>query len=227
MKAYAHLVQILRDTLHRWPRDIYDIPVVIIAVQSQLEHLAATAAAGSAGSDKSILKECLADLYVLSHYKLLDRRSLTVLIHRYIANRQPGKALPYFLQLRRPNVFDLIRDNNLFADVHDQALQLVEFDHELMEKRKHAGEATDEEPGAAITLLVDHIHSIPVRFRIMNPSNLLNDAHQVHYVVQQLESRPRFLFLYLDSLFRQDPHAVSDFADSQVESALLSYWRGS
>jgi hypothetical protein len=59
-------------------------------------------------------------------------------------------------------VFDLIRDNNLFADVQDQALQLVEFDHELMEKRKQAGEAVEDTPGSAITLLVDHIHSIPV-----------------------------------------------------------------
>jgi hypothetical protein len=96
-----------------------------------------------------------------------------------------------------------------------------------MEKRKLAGEAADEEPGAAITLLVDHIHSIPVHFLIMNPAYSLNNSHQVHYVVQQLESRPRFLFLYLDALFRQDPHAVSDFADSQVESSLILYWRGS
>lgn len=39
---------------------------------------------------------------------------------------------------------------------------MVEFDHELMEKRKEAGEDVDESKGAAITLLVDHIYSIPV-----------------------------------------------------------------
>ena len=86
--------------------------------------------------------ECLAELYTL--------------------NRQPGKALPYFLRLRRPNVFDLIRENNLFTDVQDQALLLVEFDQELREKRKKDGEDIDTDPVAAITLLVDHIHSIPV-----------------------------------------------------------------
>ena len=51
-------------------------------------------------------------------------------------NRQPGKALPYLLRLRRPHVFDLIRENNLFTAIQDQALLLVEFDHELMEKAK-------------------------------------------------------------------------------------------
>lgn len=79
---------------------------------------------------------------------------------RYVANRQPGKALTYFLRLRRPNVFDLIRENNLFTDVQDQALLLVEFDHELMEKRKQEGQPAQK--SEAITLLVDHIHSIPV-----------------------------------------------------------------
>ena len=83
------------------------------------------------------------------------------MLDRYTLNRQPGKALPYFLRLRRPNVFDLIKENNLFTDVQDQALLLVEFDRELREKRKEAGEEIDTEPISAITLLVDHIHSIP------------------------------------------------------------------
>lgn len=78
-------------------------------------------------------------------------------------NRQPGKALPYFLRLRRPNVFDLIRENNLFTAVQDQALLLVEFDHELIEKRRKEGEDIRPEQSRAIELLVDHIHSIPVR----------------------------------------------------------------
>jgi vacuolar protein sorting-associated protein 41 len=85
-----------------------------------------------------------------------------IVFTRYISNRQPGKALPFYLRLRRPNVFDLIRENNLFTDVHDQALLLVEFDHELMEKRKLEGVGVDVQRSDAVTLLVDHIHSIPV-----------------------------------------------------------------
>lgn len=81
-------------------------------------------------------------------------------------NRQPGKALPFFLRLRRPNVFDLIREYNLFTDVQDQALLLVEFDQELIEKRRKENEHIDPEQSTAITLLVDHIHSIPVGFGI-------------------------------------------------------------
>lgn len=44
--------------------------------------------------------------------------------------------------------------------MQDQALLLVEFDHELMSKQEGAD---PNDRGIAITLLVDHIHSIPVR----------------------------------------------------------------
>ena len=59
-------------------------------------------------------------------------------------------------------MFDLIRENNLFTDVQDQILLLVEFDHELMEKRKQEGWEGTEVKSDAINLLVNNIHSIPV-----------------------------------------------------------------
>jgi hypothetical protein len=34
--------------------------------------------------------------------------------------------------------------------------------------------------------------------------------------VQQLRSRSRFLFLYLDALFEKDPYLISGFADTLV-----------
>ncbi|KAJ6544053.1 hypothetical protein B0H19DRAFT_956201 [Mycena capillaripes] len=168
----------LLKTVKEWPKDIYDISAVIVAVNADLDRNASTLNLTASVSETVILMECLAELY--------------------IANRQPGKALTYFLRLRRPNVFDLIRDNNLFTDVQDQALLLVEFDHELMEKRKQEGQPPEK--SEAITLLVDHIHSIPVG-----------------RVVQQLQSRPYFLFLYLDALMDKEPHMVSGFADIQVK----------
>ena len=61
-------------------------------------------------------------------------------------------------------MFDLIRENNLFTDVQDQVLLLVEFDHELMEKRKQEGWEGTEVKSDAINLLVNNIHSIPVSF---------------------------------------------------------------
>ena len=61
-------------------------------------------------------------------------------------------------------MFDLIRENNLFTDVQDQVLLLVEFDHELMEKRKQEGWIGTEVKSDAINLLVNNIHSIPVNF---------------------------------------------------------------
>ncbi|KAJ7699646.1 hypothetical protein B0H17DRAFT_1049120 [Mycena rosella] len=174
----SHDRKSLLQTVKEWPKDIYDISAVIIAVLGELDRNASTSNLTTAASDSVILMECLAELY--------------------IANRQPGKALTYFLRLRRPNVFDLIRDNNLFTDVQDQALLLVEFDHELMEKRKQEGRPAEK--SQAIILLVDHIHSIPVG-----------------RVVQQLQSRPYFLFLYLDALMDREPHMASAFADIQVK----------
>nr|GAT50426.1 vacuolar assembling protein [Mycena chlorophos] len=186
----SHDRRTLLQTIKEWPKEIYDISAVIVAVLAELQRTASTsnlaaptlAASSPAPSDKVTLMECLAELYV--------------------ANRQPGKALSYLLRLRRPNVFELIRENNLFTDVQDQALQLVEFDHELMEKRKAAlpEGVVSNEKSEAIQLLVDHIHSIPVS-----------------RVVAQLQSRPYFLFLYLDALTEKEPHMVSEFADVQVK----------
>ncbi|CAK5276303.1 unnamed protein product [Mycena citricolor] len=167
----SHDRKTLLQTVMEWPRDIYDLPAVIVAVNAELERT-------SPSTDSVVLMECLAELYM--------------------ANRQPGKALTFFLRLRRPNVFDLIRDNNLFTDVQDQALLLVEFDHELMEKRK--ADKQEVGPSQAIALLVDHIHSIPV-----------------DRVVKQLSARPYFLFLYLDALNTVDPLTAAAFADILVK----------
>ncbi|KAI8982914.1 vacuolar protein sorting-associated protein 41 [Trametes punicea] len=176
----AHDRQALLQTIRTWPKGIYDIAAVIVAIQSELERAPSSSTMKPSGPDTVILMECLAELYTL--------------------NRQPGKALPYFLRLRRPNVFDLIKENNLFTDVQDQALLLVEFDQELREKRKSEGEGIDTDPVSAITLLVDHIHSIPIL-----------------RVVEQLKSRPYYLYLYLDALFHKDPHLTSAYADTQVK----------
>ncbi|OCH94458.1 vacuolar protein sorting-associated protein 41 [Obba rivulosa] len=176
----AHDRQTLLQTIKTWPKGIYDISAVIVAIQAELDRSPSSSSMSSNSPETVILMECLAELYTM--------------------NRQPGKALPFFLRLRRSNVFDLIREHNLFTDVQDQALLLVEFDHELMEKRKKAGEDVDMSQSAAITLLVDHIHSIPVA-----------------RVVQQLQSRPYYLYLYLDALFSKDPHLTSEYADAQVK----------
>lgn len=158
----AHDRPMLRRKLKEWPKEIYDLPAVIVAVVDELERIPSTSASAepptptspAPDSETALLMECLADLYTL--------------------NRQPGKALPYFLRLKKPNVFDLIREYNLFADVKDQALLLVEFDLELMEKRREKGKEMDDKESRAITLLVDHSHSIPVRFIVLFASPKTN-----------------------------------------------------
>ncbi|KAG8815210.1 Vacuolar protein sorting-associated protein 41 [Serendipita sp. 399] len=267
-----HDVPALSQAIKDWPSEIYDVPALINAIPQPPSTVA--------------LMECLADLY--------------------IRNRQPGKALQYFLRLRRPNVFQLIRENHLFTDVQDQALLLVEFDQELMKQREHlrmnqppeepkqasankvassvikkspakraatdsaavagggtggvfqalfsaalptsvfgtntssnkqslptttpktttpssrpqlashshyssywtsenANDALPDESyvaarGEAIPLLVEHSHSIPIA-----------------KVVSQLESRPDFLFLYLDALFEKDIELCAQYLERQVE----------
>ncbi|EAU82714.2 vacuolar protein sorting 41 [Coprinopsis cinerea okayama7 len=220
----ARDLQALLKTIQTWPKEIYDISAVIVAVKAQLDKL----------EKGGPLPE---------HYDGVTRQEAVVLLMEclaelFTANRQPGKALPYFLRLRRPNVFELIRENNLFTDVQDQILLLVEFDHELMERRRkereekekakeveakdggvkakdyaavasskpaapatpsHEGEVKQWQQSEAIQLLTNNIHSIPI-----------------NRVVQQLQNKPYYLFLYLDALVEKDPHLVSAFADLQV-----------
>ncbi|KAG1870933.1 vacuolar assembling protein VPS41 [Suillus tomentosus] len=176
----VHDRQSLMRTIKEWPKSIYDISTVIVAVQAELERSPSSSTSKSLPApDAVILMECLAELYT--------------------ANRQYGKALPFFLRLRRQNVFELIREHNLFTDVKDQVLLLIEFDQELLERRKQEGAEGEVTSSEAIALLVDHIHSIPIV-----------------RVVQQLRDRPFYLFLYLDALFKKDSQLGSEFADLQV-----------
>jgi hypothetical protein len=120
-------LNLLYDTIKRWPTELYSTRAVVLAIEDRLD---------GEGSATKLLMECLAELY--------------------IKNRQPGKALPYFLRLRKPGVFDLIREHNLFTVVQDQALLLVEFEEDIKQDTKSS------KHGPAIDLLVDHTHSIPV-----------------------------------------------------------------
>lgn len=174
----------LLQTIQEWPPEIYSTPAVVLAIEDRLK-------SGNKKGEERLLMECLAEIY--------------------IRNRQPGKALQYYLRLRRANVFDLIRENNLFTAVQDQALLLIEFEEDL--KTRRTKEISKH--GAAIDLLVDHTYSIPIG-----------------RVISQLESHPRYLYMYLDALFGRDPQQVTPFCDLQVklyaeyESArLMSYLR--
>ncbi|SCZ92265.1 BZ3500_MvSof-1268-A1-R1_Chr5-2g07747 [Microbotryum saponariae] len=127
---------------------------------------------------------------------------MEALAELYVLHRQPGKAVPYFLKLRRREVFELIAEWNLFTDVMDLALELVEFEEELRgEKEGKEGKEGGEDPrhGKAIELLVNHTHSIPVS-----------------KVIAQLKRHRRYLYMYLDALFDEDPHLAFDHSDLQV-----------
>ena len=110
----------------------------------------------------------------------------------YLASRAPGKALEYLLQLRDPGVFELIREHNLFTDVHDRLGRLVELDQDLAGTPRPAA-------NAVTPLLVDHLHSIPI-----------------HRAMPQLAPYPWYQFAYLDALFDRDPQLITGYANTLV-----------
>ncbi|KAL7418518.1 Vacuolar protein sorting-associated protein 41 [Cryptotrichosporon argae] len=174
----------LLQTLARWPSEVYDIDRLQGDVEAELR----------ASKNDPVLLECMAELYLIKG--------------------QPAKALPFYLRLRKPNVFDLIKEYGLFNAVQDQALSLVEFDQDRKRALRIA-DAVDEKAadetavalgpdhgkhGAAIELLVEHTHSIPI-----------------NRTVQQLEARPEYLYMYLDALFDKDSSLCMPFSDRMVE----------
>ncbi|ODN99053.1 hypothetical protein I350_07207 [Cryptococcus amylolentus CBS 6273] len=211
--VFSHLLlndkPTLVKTITSWPTDIYNLPTLIESIQNELD----------ATNDDPTLLSALGELYLI--------------------NRLPAKALPYFLRLRKPYVFELIREHNLFGAVQDQAIQLVTFEEERKEAKKREeqekadkgeaetaeeqkddGEAVPGEKskhGAAIKLLVDHVHSIPI-----------------DRVVHQLEVEPKFLYMYLDALLDKDPQFCLPYSDTMVElyaaydvERLMPFLRGS
>ncbi|CAG8508593.1 12818_t:CDS:10 [Ambispora leptoticha] len=196
----------LYSTIKRWPPTIYNIQSVIVAVEDALFK----------DADNPILMECLAELYTF--------------------NREPDKALEYSLRLRRPNVFDLIRDYGLFSSIEDKIVLLMEFDQHLLsletkesiENKDDLGEPTEKpspkltpirkpSEGPAVQLLVQNTESVPIS-----------------RVVKQLQKHPKFMFIYLDALFLHDPHMGYEYHDLQVElyaeyepSRLMEFLRNS
>lgn len=192
------LVHLLRNnpeemlrTIQTWETELYSVPAVLSAALDRL----------SRDSESSqTLMACIAELYILNH--------------------QPGKAVSYLLRLRKPEVFDLIKEHNLFTDVQNQVLLMIEFSDELSREKSdqsthEASDAKVEGPsetvtreerssfrdyGAAINLLVQHTQSIPVS-----------------RVIDQLADHRRYIFMYLDALFELDPYLATDYANLQVE----------
>ncbi|KAK4056323.1 Vacuolar protein sorting-associated protein 41 [Microbotryomycetes sp. JL221] len=167
----------LLRTIRLWPHDIYEATAVIHAVRGQLDRK----------PKSDTLKEILAELYVKS--------------------RQPGRALPFYLELRRPDTFDLIRKHSLFTDIKSQVLPLIQFDSDSRRRQgTAAGNGNAKEAGSnerhwtSFSLLVEHADAIPV-----------DD------VVSQLKHDRAYLFRYLDALFDLEPRLTDDYSDTLVD----------
>ncbi|KAF9386684.1 Vacuolar protein sorting-associated protein 41, partial [Podila verticillata] len=186
--AEARQLKSLFNTLESFEPRLYNIQNVIVAVEDRLKQ----------DKDNILLMESLAKLYTL------DNRA--------------DRALEYFLRLRRPNVFDLIRSHNLYSTVRDKAVLLMEFDQYLYDQKfkeieeakkdkrttepeEHEKTAEEElAQGPAVQMMIEHTEEIPIK-----------------HVVPQLENHPRLRHIYLDALFLRDPHLGFEFHDLQIE----------
>ncbi|GAO48783.1 hypothetical protein G7K_2952-t1 [Saitoella complicata NRRL Y-17804] len=163
--------EMLYETVKTWPSELYDVGNVVSAVEEKRRQ------------DKAneTLMNCLAEL------------------HTY--NRNPKAALNYYLRLRRPTTFDLIREFHLFDAVQDDILLLMDLDRgEAGEEGDGSIEGVRSTKRRALNLLVEHSHSIPVA-----------------KVVPQLEDEPILLHVYLDAVWRNDPHLTVKYGDLQVD----------
>jgi hypothetical protein len=84
----------------------------------------------------TVLMNAMAELYEISH--------------------QPERALEYYLKLHRADVFDMIKKNNLFSDVMDKILLLMDFDD------RRVKDTADPGNRPAIALLTSNIDKVPV-----------------------------------------------------------------
>lgn len=55
-------MQTLLQTVKDWPREIYDIAAVIVAVRAELDKATSTSATISSSENSTMLMECLAEL---------------------------------------------------------------------------------------------------------------------------------------------------------------------
>ncbi|KAF9282310.1 Vacuolar protein sorting-associated protein 41 [Mortierella alpina] len=204
-----HDHQSLFNTVKSFPPGLYNIQNVIVAVEDRLKQ----------DKDNVLLMESLAELYTR------DERA--------------DKALEYFLRLRRPNVFDLIREHDLFSAVRDKAILLMEFDQYLYDKKmkeraearaleekdakesknskrdsKDASAATGSDPAPAPepTAEDELIKGPAVQLMVQHTEEI-----PIKRVVPQLKSQPRLLHIYLDALFVRDSHLGFEFHNLQVE----------
>ncbi|CAG8436458.1 3839_t:CDS:10 [Diversispora eburnea] len=147
--------------------------------------------------------------------------SVTVLVEDIVEKDPDNKILMECLAELRPNVFDLIRNYNLFSAVQDKVVLLMDFDQYLISEKKNQleTEAENKEQDSskkiepvrkskskkdiempAVQLLVENVESIPIG-----------------HVVSQLRSHQQYLHTYLDALFNKDHHIGYEFHDDQVE----------
>jgi hypothetical protein len=126
-------------------------------------------------------------------------------LFRYAYSGQPDKALEYNLRLRRPNVFNLIRDHGLFSAIQDKVLLLMEFDQYLFKEAKKAQDEEfaklNQDPSKpqvkikrkkptdmqAVQLLVENTEHISVRILNTNVSRNLT-FEILHYFCYQTRS---------------------------------------
>ena len=103
------------STLREWPSDLYDVQAILKAVSGCMEK----------DGENNVLLEAMG------------------LLHTY--EKRFDKALRIYLKLKMEHVFELIKQHDLFSSVHDQIVELMQF-----------------QPKTATKLLLEHLDQVPV-----------------------------------------------------------------
>lgn len=76
--------QSLLHTIKSWPKGIYDIAVVIVAVHAELDRAPSSSSMTVTTPDTAILMECLAELYV-SHLSFSHPLSFIAIFYHHLS----------------------------------------------------------------------------------------------------------------------------------------------
>ncbi|KAI8921093.1 hypothetical protein DFJ77DRAFT_448518 [Powellomyces hirtus] len=190
-------LMMFKETVERWPSTIYDLKAKISSVETRL----------NADPNNDVLKN--------------------VAMHLHTLDKKYDRALFYALVIREKNALDAVAKYNLYAFVESHALLVMEYDdHVLNADEKIAREiekavlSSSETSGllgeiggnAVLGKVRAAIHQKGVQILVNHPDRVSMDR-----VVKQLSTRPKFLHIFLDALFRKDPLECAAFHPLQVE----------
>ncbi|KAJ3297142.1 Vacuolar protein sorting-associated protein 41 [Borealophlyctis nickersoniae] len=186
--------EILLEIIKTWPPSVYNLQNVVEAAETALQK----------DSGNRLLMESAAELY--TYMKRFDM------------------ALYYGLLLRQPNILSLVKQYNLYSFITDHVLLLMEYDqHHIDTDPNIAEEISRAVANPDERSELGHIEGsvalgrIRAAVREAGVQTLAQCTDRVPRLVEQLNGYPKFLHIFLDAIFKKEPHEASEYHPLQVE----------